>query len=273
MDDFGNTIWSNTYGGFNREIPAAIIPTLDGGYLLACDMFLLPYWETCDACLFKTDGEGNLLWSKRYGGDHLDEELSSIIQTNDGDFLAVGKVGVFVAGWVDLWLVKTSAEGDSLWSQTYGGSGGEWPATLLQIDNGNYLVGGSTTSFGGGYTDFWMLCLEGTPAGIEPSSSSRLPNLFLYHPHPNPFNGETVLSFELPIASFVRLEVFDVNGRPVGAHGCASTPGGGSTPALQWYPAGTHHITFDGRDLPSGIYLARLQAGELTSVQKLVLMK
>ncbi len=39
------------------------------------------------------------------------------------------------------------------------------------------------------------------------------------------------------------------------------------------YPPGTHQITFDGSDLPSGIYLARLTAGEYSAVQKLVLLK
>ncbi len=85
---------------------------------------------------------------------------------------------------------------------------------------------------------------------------------------PNPFNPTTVLRFDLPAAGWVNVRVCDANGRRI------EYPGGGSTPALQgWFEAGMHEITFDGSDLPSGVYLARLTAGGYQSVQKLVLMK
>jgi len=64
----------------------------------------------------------------------------------------------------------------------------------------------------------------------------------------------------------VRLEVFDINGRPVGARR--------AVPAKEvWYPAGTHQITFDGSNLPSGLYFAQVTAGDFSAVQKLVLLK
>jgi len=98
-----------------------------------------------------------------------------------------------------------------------------------------------------------------------------------------------MLSFTLPSPGMVKLEVFDVNGRAVGATRRGRPDGGGgSTPALRWFPAGAHHILFDGSGLPSGIYLARLKAelsgsGTITpaggrsalttAVQKMVLLK
>ncbi len=83
---------------------------------------------------------------------------------------------------------------------------------------------------------------------------------------PNPFNPTTILRFTLPEASAVRLEVFDVNGRNVGAHGCAPLS---ESP----YPSGVHEITFDGSGLPSGVYYYRLIAGMNIASGKLVLMK
>ncbi len=81
---------------------------------------------------------------------------------------------------------------------------------------------------------------------------------------PNPFNPATAISYELPEAGYVKLEVFDVDGRAVG---------GGSTPALHWYSAGSHEITFDGSGLPSGVYYYRLTAGANVASGKMVLMK
>ncbi len=104
---------------------------------------------------------------------------------------------------------------------------------------------------------------------VEPEKPAEIPASFtLCPPHPNPFNASTVISFELPVASFLKLEVFDVSGRDVGAHSRSAAPFSGAP-----FQPGTHQITFDGSNLPSGIYLARLTAGEYSAVQKLVLLK
>jgi flagellar hook assembly protein FlgD len=71
----------------------------------------------------------------------------------------------------------------------------------------------------------------------------------------------TALSFELQAASLVTLKVYDTAGRLV------------TTLVDGWREAGTHEMTFDGSKLASGIYLAKMQAGEFTAVQKLVLIK
>ena len=83
---------------------------------------------------------------------------------------------------------------------------------------------------------------------------------------PNPFNPRTSLSFELPRASQVRLSIHDVAGR------CVRTLAGGD------FAAGMHALIWDGRDdrgteSPSGIYLARLEAGETAGSAKLVLLR
>ncbi|MFH1861414.1 MAG: T9SS type A sorting domain-containing protein [bacterium] len=72
----------------------------------------------------------------------------------------------------------------------------------------------------------------------------------------------------------MKLEVFDVNGRMVGAH-CMRPVGLGalSVPLQQWYPAGIHEIIFDGSDLPSGMYIYRLTAGDWQGNGKMVLLK
>jgi len=64
----------------------------------------------------------------------------------------------------------------------------------------------------------------------------------------------------------VKLDVFDINGRTVGARHAVPLQKG-------WYPPGTHQISFDGSGLASGIYLARLQAGDLQQTWKLLLIK
>jgi hypothetical protein len=79
--------------------------------------------------------------------------------------------------------------------------------------------------------------------------------------NPNPFNPSTTISFNLSVASLVSLDIFDINGRRVGAR--LVTP----------YPPGTHHIAFDGSNFPSGIYIYRLNAANYSATGKMVLMK
>ncbi len=64
---------------------------------------------------------------------------------------------------------------------------------------------------------------------------------------PNPFNPTTTISFTLPEASDVSLKVFDVNGREVARIASGS------------FSSGTHTIVFDATDLPSGMYMYRLE--------------
>jgi hypothetical protein len=106
--------------------------------------------------------------------------------------------------------------------------------------------------------DPWLTSL----VGVQPSSPSERPEDFDFSPpYPNPFNPSTVASFELPVAGHVSLKVYDTAGRLV------------STLVNGWRDAGEHRATFDGSGLPSGVYLARLEAGEFTQTQKLVLLK
>ncbi len=79
--------------------------------------------------------------------------------------------------------------------------------------------------------------------------------------YPNPFNPATTISYQLPAASHVELDVFDVLGREV------------KTLVNQKQSPGTYTVTFDGSRLSSGVYFYRLSAGGFTSVKKLMLVK
>jgi hypothetical protein len=79
--------------------------------------------------------------------------------------------------------------------------------------------------------------------------------------YPNPFNPSTVLEFSIPKESFVEVKVFDVLGNEV------------ITLAKNNYAAGTYKTDFNADDLPSGIYIARLTAGNFIQTKKMLLLK
>ncbi|MCX6640751.1 MAG: C25 family cysteine peptidase [bacterium] len=126
-----------------------------------------------------------------------------------------------------------------------------------------------------------IVSLSGEQNGPPAISALNQPLEFsLMQNYPNPFNPTTVICFTLPEAASVRLDMFDTSGRLVGAHGMRPSGGSGSSEGARsaplqeaWYPAGSHEITFDGSGLPSGVYLYRLTAGELSASGKMVLLK
>jgi WD40 repeat protein len=80
--------------------------------------------------------------------------------------------------------------------------------------------------------------------------------------YPNPFNPITAVSYELRVASYVSLEIYDVSGRLVE-----------SPLHNEWRDAGVHEVSFDGSGLASGIYFYRLQHNGVFVSGKMVLTK
>jgi hypothetical protein len=89
-----------------------------------------------------------------------------------------------------------------------------------------------------------------------------LPTIFgLDQNYPNPFNPSTIINYQLPENATVDLRVFDILGREV------------ATLVSGQIKAGYHQVQFNARNLASGMYIYRLQAGKTVITKKLTLIK
>ena len=79
--------------------------------------------------------------------------------------------------------------------------------------------------------------------------------------YPNPFNPATTISYTIPEAQQVQLTVYNVLGKEI------------ATLVNKQQPAGNYKVFFDGSDLPSGIYIYKLQAGNFVQTRKMMLVK
>jgi hypothetical protein len=94
------------------------------------------------------------------------------------------------------------------------------------------------------------------------SQSEKTASAFrLNQNYPNPFNPSTVITYQLSVANEVKLTVFDVLGREV------------STLVNARQQVGTYRLNFNAANLPSGVYLYRLQTGSLMETRKMLLVK
>lgn len=160
VDELGDTLWTRAYGGPALDMAFSVRQTFpDGGYV-AIGVTDRMYRRLNDIILLKTDANGDSVWAKTYGGDK-DDVARSVEQTRDGGFIIGGTTESFGAGGLDLFLIKTDAKGDTLWTRTFGGAEDETGTSVLQISDGGFMVVGTTASFGGGLDDVFMVRTDG----------------------------------------------------------------------------------------------------------------
>ncbi|MBU2610003.1 MAG: hypothetical protein KJ606_03505 [Chloroflexi bacterium] len=144
-DAGGDTLWTRTYGETDYAIGASVQQTSDGGYIIAGSASPFGVLES-DVYLIKTDAGGDTLWTKTYGGTDHDAAFS-VQQTSDGGYIIVGQTFSLIAGFLpqdDVYLIKTDANGDTLWTRTYGGMGSDSGASVQQTTDGGYIIAGRT---------------------------------------------------------------------------------------------------------------------------------
>jgi len=156
IDLTGAVIWIKYYGGNAVEFGNSVQECPDGGLILTGQTF--SYGQGGDAFLVRTNANGDTLWTKHFGGALADEGVS-VIANNDNTFaLAIrdscnGKD-------VDIRIIKTDGTGAITWSKLYSGAQKDTPKKLRATNDGGYIVGAISRSFGWINPDIWILKLN-----------------------------------------------------------------------------------------------------------------
>jgi hypothetical protein len=152
-DSSGDTIWTKTFGGLNEDFGACIQQTTDGGYVVIGNTRSFGAGST-DIVLFKTDYNGNLIWTKTFGGGAGDMGVF-VQQTTDGGYILTGYANGIISS--DLYLIKTDTNGDTLWTKTFSGLGNVTGRSVQQTTDGGYIVAGFNDGGGSGNSDFYLI--------------------------------------------------------------------------------------------------------------------
>ena len=148
------------FGGFNWDHGASVVQTTDLGYIVTG-------WTSSygagsyDVYLIKTDSTGDTLWTKTFGG--IEDDLGrSVVQTTDGGYIITGYTSSYGAGSYDVYLIKTDSLGDTLWTKTFGGIEDDGGYSVVQTNDGGYIITGYTYSYGAGSYDVYLIKTDST---------------------------------------------------------------------------------------------------------------
>jgi len=152
--------WTREIGGGGWDMGWDVRQTDDLGFIIAGRTGTWGAGEY-DFLLIKTDTLGVIEWLRSFGGPE-DDIAYSVQQTNDGGYIMAGMTHSFgVGGGKDIWVIKTDATGDTLWSRTYGE---QWPDegySIEQCDDGGYIIGGVTNSYGSWTDNAILIKIDG----------------------------------------------------------------------------------------------------------------
>ena len=176
----------------------------------------------------------------------------------NGPILNVSDVTLNGSSLIDRDRIQNIPAGAPAGSYTYDAYIGYYPSLVIGEDHFDFEK--LTTADGSVLVTTWE-CFGESFEKPELSEQIVAADHILFSVYPNPFNPETNFNFNIAAAGYVNLTVYDVQGRVA-----AGIIDG-------WHSPGNYTLKFDGRNLASGIYFAKLQTGEFSKTQKLMLIK
>ncbi len=154
----GDTLWTKTYGGTGTDGGTSnrqnLEITSDSGFIIGS--YSNSFGINADAYLIKTKANGDTLWTKTYGGTGT-EVIYCVKQTNDGGYIFTGYTGSFGAGGNDVYVVKTNAVGDTLWTRAFGGTSTDIGQSIVEANDKGFLLAGVSSSFINGNSDVYLI--------------------------------------------------------------------------------------------------------------------
>ncbi len=225
---------------------------LDIMYSLSCIYFKNPMTGFCTGSRISYGQQWGTIYRTSNGGQNW--EVCGSVGPAPGSALfgihfgepntgfAVGNNGV----------IMCSTNGGSNWTVQSG--------VTTENLNGVHMLN-SLTGYACGYNGIVLKTTNGGVTGFINVRGEIPEKFFLYQNYPNPFNPVTAINYDLPVADYVKLFIYDALGREI------------STIVKQKQNAGKYKVEWDATDYPSGVYFYKLITGNYNETKKMVLIK
>lgn len=261
----GDTAWSRTYPRFgqgNFSLWGPVIHTDDNSIY-----YTGSYRESTpagyDIKTLRYDSAGTLNWVQTFNGDPTKLDLPKKIKLDQSGNIYVCGHANYNATGDDLICLKYLPTGVLQWTITYLGivSNGADDGVDFTFDSNNsiYITGSSRKSISS--NDDAITLKYDQIIGIN-SSDEELPSSFkLFSNYPNPFNGTTIISYSIPLKSYIKIELYNISGQLI------------KKIVDRSHEVGYYSIALNTENLSSGIYFYKLEAGDFVQTRKMVLVK
>lgn len=200
----GDTIWTRCFGGVDHDLGNSVSITSDSGY------FIVGVTESygagaTDVYAVKTDSNGDTLWTRTYGWSYSDWGYYGE-QTTDGGYILAGSTMGSDSANLDVFLIRTNENGDTLWTKTFGDVCDDEAYAVHQTSDGGFIITGYTWDCVYGWINMYLIKTDaqGNAVGIGNDLASDNTNLFAY---PNPTAGP--LNLEIPL-TFGKIKTLDI---------------------------------------------------------------
>jgi hypothetical protein len=155
--------WMRTFGGPQDDIGSCVRQTSDEGFIVVGTTDCISEVEGY-IYLIRTNDNGDTLWTRTFGRNGF-ELGASVQETEDGGYVICGSTMPTGSAQQDVFLVKTDANGDTLWTRSYGEFGWcEQGYSVRQTSEGGYIIAGRCAP---PYQYDWVYLIKTDDLGIE----------------------------------------------------------------------------------------------------------
>jgi uncharacterized delta-60 repeat protein len=255
----GDLLWIKHYDGPGNGYDAAQSLSVDeNGNVYVTGNHTTAAGLNCMTLKYSTDGDS--VWLRSFNGPGSGGDVLISIALDDS---ANAYVTGFVSsgGTSDFVTIKYSSEGEEEWVELYNAPANSYDGTYaITLDHlGNAYVTGYSAGIG---TDWDYTTIKYSDHPVNVNEQKIIPEEFvLGQNYPNPFNPSTKIKYTIPETGYVQLIVYNVVGEEV-----AELVNGVRE-------AGQYELTFNASNLPSGLYLYKLQSSSNVEVKKMMLTK
>ena len=162
FDPAGNVVWQRISDGAAGN---AVAVGPDGSVYAAGTTARADQIGNFDILVLKITTGGNLVWQRTYTAGEVVDPRGRMATAPDGSIVLAGAIQAAKAGFVDIaaLIVKLSPDGGLLFDKQFAGRNGETAeGVAVARDDGSIYVAGTTTSFGAGFQDAFVLHLQST---------------------------------------------------------------------------------------------------------------
>ena len=264
-DENGDSLWSYRTGRRDDDYCRSILEFPDQLYVISGSMGEELY-SGYDILICAFDSRGERLWEREIGGQdaYQDEGCFTSIKTMDGKFAVSGR---YEDGLHNdyYYVMKFDLEGNMEYELFFEAEYIASCFSILQNPDSSYSLAGYINPVNAHELNKQFFLLSTTPdiptSVRETETGYECTELALYQSYPNPFNNHIHITYFLPVATNVRLNVFDSRGRAVA--NLFDAP----------QAAGRYTAIWNGSAYPSGEYLVSFSTGDLHRAHRVVSVK